>query len=128
MSRSLEKRLEKRLQELEAKIAQRRRESTQNLVRLAIGHYLGGLQPNEEPGEAIARGLGYKDFCELGTAYSGNNNDFFEKWRQAVRRLFAQFGVDLDGDQKGLEGALKRMKAGLSVSFQEEFWRSEESR
>jgi hypothetical protein len=121
MSRTLEKRLEK----LEAKIAQRQadrlkatQKSTWHLIRVAIGYYLGEPKPDEEPYEAIDRGLGYEDSCMMVRARR-DYNDAPERWRQAKRRLFAQFGVDLDGNRKGFEDALKRMEVGLSESFRE---------
>ena len=124
--------LKKRLDDLEAKIAKRQavqleieQRSTQHLVRTAIGQYLGEPQPNEEPCQVIARGLGYKDTNEMGMALSGDGHDYPKRWRQAVRRLFAQFGADVDGDEEEFRDALEQMKAGFSNSFQVEYWRSE---
>ena len=119
--------MERRLAELEAKIAPRRADrlaaaqrSTEDLIRTAIGHYLGKPQPDEQPWKAIARGIGYKDSKEMTLTLMENEQEFSKKVRQAERRLFAQFGVDLDGDQEGFEDALKRMEAGLPESSREE--------
>jgi hypothetical protein len=119
--------LERRLQKLGAAIAKRQAErlavthkSRKHLIRTAIGYYLGEPRPNESPWEAIARAFGFKDGMEMGRAFDGPAQDFAERMRQAERKLFARFGVDLDGDQDELDDAFKRMEVGLSEPFREE--------
>jgi hypothetical protein len=114
--------LEKRLQKLEAEVARRQANEAKLLlkplrllVRYCIGHYLVEPRPDEAPLVAYLRALGYRDYFEYKQAAERNIEDVNERYRQALRRLFAKFGVDLDirSARDSALDALDSMEAGL---------------
>ena len=116
MKRSILNRLQKLKFSIELRIAREESRKSRYLARftyLAIAYYLGDPRPDEAPGEAYARALGYADWMELGLQ-GEKAPTRWERSLRAEKQLLAKFGVS--GNEISDE-ALERMKNGLSELY-----------
>jgi hypothetical protein len=118
---------EKRLRQLEAELAWQPTAVRELLSYIgllknfSIAYYLGDPRPDEAHCTAFWRALGYEDGLPLNILSLGRPPGFDEKYRRAVRALFAKFGVNIDEDRGeddvAIGEAFKRMEAGLPESW-----------
>ena len=88
----------------------------------ALGYYLGDPKPDEAPGAATARALGYAHEGEPNAAWN-KESEFAEKYARAQFKLFAKFGADLEtADGQGIADAAKRIYAQLPASYKARAW------
>ena len=115
MKRDIEQRLEK----LERRIPQEPTEKEKldrwlgHLKLLAIAFYLGDPTPEGSIAEAFCRAVGYPNGYEFKKALEGKDPDLEERLNSAQKKLFAKFGINLEGKWDAIEDAFKRMEEGL---------------
>lgn len=79
--------------------------------KTVLAYYVGGLKPDEDPGEAAARALNYESSDDYVQAlFDGDIPEISQRFNDAARRLFAQAGLDFDrGPPSALSEAFVRM-------------------
>jgi hypothetical protein len=88
--------------EKEERSRQRRQRSSLETIsflcrKIVLGYYVGGLQPDEDPGEAEARALNYESRDDyLQALFDGEKLEISNRFKEAYRRLFAQVGLNFD--------------------------------
>jgi hypothetical protein len=115
--------LQRRLQKLESQVPrqpteqEKKVQTCQNFLMLAMAYYLGDPRPEEAPITAYGRALGYPNSHEFQKAWDANDPDIYERDRLARIKLLAKFGVSREHESEEIVEALERMEAGLPEQY-----------
>jgi hypothetical protein len=122
----MRKRTLRRLEALEKEERSRERGQRSSLETIAflcrkivLAYYVGGLQPDEDPGEAEARALNYESRDDyLQALFDEDKLEISNRFKGAYRRLFTQVGLNFDrSPPSALSKSFLRMVNQLPVQW-----------